>query len=141
MAWWHSPEQQPAWEQLMQNRRDPQEVFEELVAALKPLKERYRVFCVAWPACFDWMFLQWYMYKFIGHNPLGRTAKCGVTYCWALAKTSNPNIDMSAMLEDWKDPRFAHTHCALDDAREQGARFINMLREATRHGHDPRLLK
>lgn len=142
MKWWKQKEQQHAWACLMRNRKSPAKAFASLARDLKALKADYKVFCVAWPACFDWMFLQWYMYKFVGDNPLGRSAKCGVTYSWAIAKTTNPNIDISTLLEQWNDPRFStHTHCALDDAREQGARFVNMLRESTCHGFDRRIIK
>ena len=46
------------------------------------------------------------------------------------AGTHNPNVDMSAMLEKYTDDRYVkHSHRALDDAKEQGARFVKMLRE------------
>jgi hypothetical protein len=140
MAWWMSEPQKKAWEHLLVNQQSPEAVMKALAVELKNLKRQYRIVCIAWPVCFDWMFLHWYMHKFVGENPLGRSAKCGVTYSWAMAKTQNPNVDMTSMLEEWEDPRFkGHTHCALDDAREQGARFVNMLREATRHGKDARV--
>lgn len=139
MKWWRAPEQAAAWNHLSQDRRPPEEVFKKLAQDFRELRKLYRVFTVAWPACFDWMFLQWYMYKYVGENPLGRTAKCAVTFAWALSKTATPNVDISSLLEKWEDNRYKHTHCALDDAREQGAKFINMLRENTRSGQDARI--
>jgi hypothetical protein len=136
MAWWRKPEQAAAWAHLAKNRQSPEVAMKHLMESVQRLKINYKIVPVAWPACFDWMFLHWYMHKFVGYNPLGRTARCGVTYCWAVAKTTNPNVDMDHLLKRWSDPRFAnHTHRALDDAREQGARFVNMLREVTRKGH------
>lgn len=139
MDWWKQEEQQAAWEHLMQDRQDPKEAFIRLTAEIKELKKHYRVFTIAWPACFDWMFLHWYMHKFVGENPLGRRAKCADTYAWAISRTLHPNVSIDVLLEEWEDDRFKHTHRALDDAKEQGAKFINMLTEMTRNGHDYRL--
>ena len=83
MKWWMQPEQADSWNHLMKNRRNPQDAMIQLSQDLTNLKKHYKVVTVAWPACFDWMFLHWYMYKFIGDNPLGRSAKCGVSYAWS----------------------------------------------------------
>lgn len=139
MRWWGKPEQRKAWNHLLSNRQEPSVAFQRLAAELRALRQRYRLFVIAWPACFDWMFLHWYMHRFVGDNPLGRSAKCAVTYAWAVARTTTPNVDISSLLEQWEDDRFVHTHCALDDAREQGAKFINMLRDTIQHGQDARV--
>jgi len=139
MEWWQQDAQQDAWAALMVNRQDPKEALIRLAGEIKKLKKVYRVFPIAWPACFDWMFIQWYMHKFVGENPLGRRAKCADSYAWAISKTFHPNISISTLLAEWEDGRFKHTHRALDDAKEQGAKFINMLRETTQNGMDYRL--
>jgi hypothetical protein len=51
----------------------------------------------------------------------------------------HPNVSIQPLLDSWSDERFPHTHKALDDAKEQGARFINMLREQTKGGKHFRL--
>lgn len=137
--WWNEPEQKLAFEHMLNDPRDPEEVFIELAQTIVKLKQSYKIFVICWPACFDWAFIQYYMYKFVGDNPLGRAAKCATSYAWAMAKTNNPNVSIHNLLDAWDDKRFQHTHKALDDALEQGARFINMLRENTRNGKDVRL--
>lgn len=137
--WWNEPEQKDAFDYMMKNPRDPEQVIKELSAYLIELKRLHKIFVVCWPACFDWSFINYYMIKFTGENPLGRTSMCGRSYAWAMAKTAHPNVDMSTLLDTWEDKRFKHTHKALDDALEQGARFVNMLRENTRNGKDQRL--
>lgn len=139
MEWWSQPEQKDAWNHLMTNRQNPQAAMIKLSVDIQNLKLQYRVFTIAWPACFDWMFLHWYMHKFVGENPLGRTAKCAGTYAWAMSKTVHPNVSIDALLDSWDDERFQHSHKALDDAKEQGSKFINMLNEMTRNGKDQRL--
>lgn len=139
MEWWSQPEQKEAWEHLMRNRQSPHEAMIRLSLELQKLKMQYRVFTIAWPACFDWMFLHWYMHRFVGENPLGRSAKCAGTYAWAISRTIHPNISIDTLLDSWEDDRFQHSHKALDDAKEQGAKFINMLNEVTSHGKDHRL--
>lgn len=137
--WWNEPEQKDAFDYMLSSPREPEEVFVELAQVFKTLKQTYKIFVICWPACFDWAFIQYYMYKFLGENPLGRAAKCATSYAWAMAKTNNPNVSIHNLLDIWDDKRFQHTHKALDDALEQGARFINMLRENTRNGKDYRL--
>jgi hypothetical protein len=138
-SWWTEPDQKEAFDHMQRNQRDPREVFQELADKFRQLKQIYKIFVICWPACFDWAFIQFYMYKFVGENPLGRAAKCATSYAWAMAKTSNPNVSINTLLDAWDDKRFQHTHKALDDALEQGARFINMLKENTRNGKDFRL--
>jgi hypothetical protein len=139
LEWWKKDEQKEAWNHLMTNRKKPEEAMVNLSEEIRELRTQYRVFTIAWPACFDWMFLHWYMHKFVGDNPLGRRAKCADTYAWAISRTIHPNISIGPLLEEWEDNRFTHTHKALDDAKEQGAKFVNMLKEMTRNGKDYRL--
>lgn len=134
MAWWQEEAQREAWDHLQLDQKEPETAIPWLRDQLVELKSRYRVFPVAWPASFDWMFLSYYMHRYAGENPLGRRAKCADTYAWCLSRTVHPNVDISTLLNHWSDQRFPHTHCALDDAREQSVKFINMLRECTWNG-------
>jgi hypothetical protein len=139
MIWWEHPDQKEAWAHLMKNRQQPKEAMIQLANDIEKLKLQYRVVTIAWPSCFDWMFIHWYMHKFVGNNPLGRRAKCADTYAWAISRTTHPNVSIAPLLEDWEDNRFTHSHKALDDAKDQGAKFINMLNEMTKNGKDYRL--
>lgn len=141
MKWWAEPEQAGAWAHVSRNREPPKRVFAKLADDVRELRKSFQLVVICSPAAFDWSFVNYYMFKFVGgENPMGRTAKCAVSFSWALSRSINPNTDFSAMLAEWEDPRFgAHKHRALDDARAQGARFVNALREATRNGPDPRI--
>ena len=68
--------------------------------------------CVAYPAGFDFMFLQWYLIRFRGESPFARPCLDVRSYASALLDLPPP----------------AHTHVATDDAREQGMLFMRMLR-------------
>lgn len=127
MRWWMRPEQHEAWEYVQKNRRPPNVVFQELKKHIDELKKKYRIGTVAWPANYDWQWINYYFHRFVGENPIGFSSRCIATYAWCMAKNRghNDRIDMTR----WTDPRFPHTHKALDDAKEQGAMFIKMWRE------------
>lgn len=139
MKWWAQPEQAGAWQYVNRNREHPKRAFAKLAEDMRELKKTFQVTVVCSPAAFDWPHVAYYMHVFVGENPLGRTAKCAVSYVWAMSKCVNPNTDLGALLQELSDPRYgAQKHRALEDARAQGARFVNALREMTRHGPDPR---
>ena len=82
---------------------------------------------VAWPLAFDGMWMQWYLHRFTGESPFRRRAidvrtlamvSTGAGY----ARSGKPELG-------WKQhKRAAHTHVALDDALEQAALFIHIVR-------------
>lgn len=129
MRWWGQPEQAGAWNYINTNRQDPAKAMRELHTRLVDLKQKYRVCPVAWPSNFDWQWVNYYLWKFAGDNPLGHTSRCAATYAWCLSKNRghNDRIDMN----QWVDPQYPHTHKALDDAKEQGAMFMNMWTQNT----------
>jgi len=49
------------------------------------------------------------------------------SYAAAVLKRAYRDCVKGALPAEWHDP-LPHTHVALDDAREQGALFCNMLR-------------
>jgi len=126
MAWWNKPEQQEAYKYVCSNQQDAKNVFTELNDKLLKLKDQYNIFPVAWPANYDWQWIHYYFHRFVGSNPLGFSARCIASYAWGMMKTTNPKERIN--FEPFVDPRFKHTHKALDDAKEQGAMLINMLK-------------
>lgn len=82
---------------------------------------------VAYPAGFDFLFVYWYLMRFVGESPFGHSALDMKTYAMAVLKTGYRDSARRNMPRDWLDP-LPHTHVALDDAIEQGALFCNMLR-------------
>jgi len=122
--WWL---QQPeAWTACRQNLEAPEIAMRRYVAWLKGLPGKL-VF-VAYPAVFDFMFVYWYLMRFVGENPFGFSALDIKTYAMAVLKKGYRESSKRAMPRHWFDAH-PHTHVALDDAIEQGALFSNMLAE------------
>jgi hypothetical protein len=122
MAWWAT--QQRAWNACRINPRDPAAVMPEYLAWLKALPGE-PVF-VAYPAAFDFMFVHWYLHRYAGESPFAHSALDIKTYAMAVLGTAYYRSTKRSMPKEWFDP-LPHTHIALDDAKEQGALFCNML--------------
>jgi hypothetical protein len=125
MKWWAT--QTAAWEACRQDLRAPEEALREYAHWLKALPGK-PVF-VGYPVAFDFMFVQWYLHKFTGSSPFSFFALDIKTYAMAVLKMDYRETMKSSMPPRWFDEGLAHTHLALDDAKEQGALFCNMLQE------------
>lgn len=124
MAWWQTQPQ--AWAACRANPRDPAVVMPEYVAWLNALPGK-PVF-VAYPAAYDFMFVYWYLIRFAGESPFSHSALDIKTYAMALLGGGYREAVKDNTPAEWFDP-LPHTHVALDDAKEQGAMFCNMLAE------------
>src|SRR5205814_290344 len=102
-------------------------VFEEFSKQIEELVKTYKLVPVAWPVSYDWQWINHYFHRFTGNNPFGYSAIDIKSYLWALSKNRSPNDQIN--VEKWVDPQFKHTHKALDDAKEQGAMFVNAWKE------------
>ncbi len=127
MAWWKT--QPEAWAAARGDLRDPAEAMPAYVRWLKGLPGT-PVF-TAYPAGFDFLFVYWYLIRFVGESPFSFSALDMKTYAMALLKTEYRQSVKRNMPRRWFDP-LPHTHKALDDAIEQGALFCNMLAENLR---------
>ncbi|HNB73920.1 MAG TPA: exonuclease [Acidobacteriota bacterium] len=122
MTWWET--QRDAWIACRQNMRPPEEAMKEYLVWLKQLPGK-PVF-VAYPAAFDFMFVQWYLIRFTGESPFAHSALDIKSYAMAMLKSNFRETVKPALPRHWFDD-LPHTHVALDDALEQGALFCNML--------------
>ena len=95
------------------------------VAWIKGLKGK-PVF-VAYPAGFDFLFIYWYLMRFVGESPFSHSALDMKSYAMAMLKTGYRDSTKRNMPNAWFD-KLPHNHVALDDAIEQGALFCNMLK-------------
>src|SRR5882724_3477760 len=86
---------------------------------------------VGYPAAYDFLFVYWYLIRFAGESPFSHSALDIKTFAMALLKKEYRQSTKRAMPRRWFD-KLPHTHCALDDAVEQGALFCNMLAESRR---------
>lgn len=127
MRWWKQHPQ--AWDACRVKPRDPLDVMPEYVAWLKRLPGR-PVF-VAYPAGFDFLFVYWYLIRFAGESPFSHSALDVKTFAMAVLGTDFRESVKRNMPHEWFS-KLPHTHIALDDAREQGLLFCNMLAAARR---------
>lgn len=125
MAWWQQFPQ--AWEACRVHVRPAEQVMPEYLAWLQSLPGR-PVF-VGWPASWDFMWIYWYLVRFTGERPFRENAVDIRSYAMGMRKSDFRHTTRSYLPQRWYDQGLPHTHVALDDAREQGALFCNMLAE------------
>jgi 3' exoribonuclease, RNase T-like len=122
--WWST--QPAAWAAC---RKDPQPPAEAMASFVRWIRSLTGVpVFVAYPAGFDFMFVQWYLMKFVGESPFSHSALDIRTFAMAVLKIDYRHSTKKNMPRRWFDD-LPHNHIALDDAVEQGALFCNMLRE------------
>ena len=122
MEWWKSQPQ--AWAACRVDPQSPEQVMPQYVSWLKKLPGK-PVF-VGYPVAFDFMFVYWYLIRFAGESPFSHSALDIKTYAMAVLGKDYRDSVKRNFPKSWFDP-LPHTHCALDDAIEQGALFCNML--------------
>ena len=124
MNWW---QQHPdKWAATRTELQDPESAMRRYVQWIQKLPGR-PVF-VAYPAGFDFLFVYWYLIRFVGDSPFSFSALDIKTYAMALLKTEYRESVKRHMPRRWFEVQ-PHTHIALDDAIEQGLLFCNMLAE------------
>ncbi len=116
-----------AWQATRENCQNPQIAMKNYFNWLKELPGKPVL--VGFPVAFDFMFIYWYLMRFVGESPFSFSALDIKTYAMALLKKPYRKTVKHEMPKHWIDPNFLHTHIALDDALEQGYLFCNMLEE------------
>ena len=124
MEWWES--QPEAWAACRKDPRPPEEVMREYAAWMRALPGK-PVF-VAYPLGFDFLFVYWYLQRFVGRSPFSFSALDLKTMAMTMLKAEFRRTTKRSMPARWFDAA-PHTHVALDDALEQGRLFCNMLAE------------
>ena len=124
MNWWRQhPEK---WAAGRADLQEPELAMRRYVDWVHKLPGR-PVF-VAYPAGFDFLFVYWYLIRFVGDSPFSFSALDIKTYAMAMLKTEYRESVKRQMPRRWFEAQ-PHTHIALDDALEQGLLFCNMLAE------------
>jgi hypothetical protein len=113
---------------LLADGADPGTAMAELTDWVNRVAAGRRPVVVAYPACYDWMFLYWYLLRFTGASPFGHSGcldmktlyatKAGVPLSRAVKRTMPRHLLSNR----------PHTHNALDDAIEQAELFANLMR-------------
>jgi hypothetical protein len=124
MAWW--AKRPDDWAATRRDLQDPEAAMRAYYAWLNALPGT-PVF-VGYPAAFDFMFVYWYLMRFVGESPFGHRGLDIRSYAMAIMKTEFNKAGKHNMPKRWFDD-LPHTHHALDDALEQGAIFCNILKE------------
>jgi hypothetical protein len=128
--WWAT--QPAAWAASRKDLETPANAMARYVAWIKGLEGK-PVF-VAYPAGFDFLFVYWYLIRFVGESPFSHSALDMKSFAMAVLKTDFRDSTKRNMPKHWFDA-LPHTHVALDDAIEQGALFCNMLQDNRRDGN------
>jgi hypothetical protein len=125
MAWWQGFPQ--AWEACRRDTRPAEAVMRDYADWVKALPGR-PVF-LGFPASWDFMWVYWYLVRFTGERPFRENALDVRSYAMGMRKVSFAETSRTYLPKRWFEQDLPHTHVALDDAREQGAMFCNMLAE------------
>jgi hypothetical protein len=123
--WWAT--QPEAWAACRKELEPPERAMTRYVTWIRSLVGK-PVF-VAYPAGFDFMFVYWYLMKYVGGSPFSHSALDMKTFAMAVLKTNYRESTKRNMPQRWFD-ELPHTHVALSDAIEQGALFCNMLKDS-----------
>lgn len=121
--WWAT--QPEAWAACRKDLESPAAAMARYLAWIQTLQGR-PVF-VAYPAGFDFLFIYWYLIRFVGESPFSHSALDMKSFAMAQLKKDYRESTKRNMPKHWFD-KLPHTHVALDDAIEQGALFCNMLK-------------
>jgi hypothetical protein len=134
MAWW--AKNPVAWQLTRVDLKTPAVALQAYVDWLASLDGK-PVF-VGYPAAYDFMFVYWYLMRFVGSSPFSHSALDIKTYAMAMLGRPYRQSTKGNMPPRWL-PAAPHTHVALDDAIEQGELFCNMLAERAKNGLPDRM--
>ena len=127
--WWKT--QPEAWAACRTDLQDPERAMRKYLEWLRGLPGK-PVF-VGYPAAYDFMFVYWYLMKFVGESPFSHSALDIKTFAMCVLGTDFRESTKKRMPREWFDD-VPHTHVALDDALGQGALFCNMLKSHRKRG-------
>jgi hypothetical protein len=130
LKWWHQPANFQAFQRISEAVEEPRNAMLRFSMWLDSLNFNYSITPVAYPACFDYMFVYWYLMYYIGTaNPLSFSCLDLKSYVCAARKRSYRNTVKGRFPKRWFHHGLPHTHSALDDALEQGFIFVQAYRQ------------
>jgi DNA polymerase III epsilon subunit-like protein len=114
-------------EELREHGTPPQQAMGEFAGWLKRITtEDSKPIFVAFNAPFDWMFVEDYFHRYLGHNPFGHSAIDMKAYYMGWRRVPWRETGMDAVSEYLTGKRTL-SHHALQDARDQAELFRKML--------------
>lgn len=132
MAWWK--EHPEAWSASRRDLRAPAEALADYARWLEALPGK-PVF-VGYPAAFDFMFVYWYLMRFVGRSPFGFSALDIKTMAMLVQHSDFHSVAKKNMPREWLEDQ-PRAHVALSDAIAQGVLFCNVLAAARQLPKDP----
>lgn len=126
--WNETAANRAAYAKTRENTQDPKLAMSRYVTWLSNLPGT-PIF-VGYPAVYDFKWIDYYCVFHLGENPFSFSRAVDVkSFAWSQLGTGTfQSCSKRRMPKEWFDD-LPHTHVAIDDAIEQGAMFINMLRE------------
>lgn len=121
--WWR--ERRTAYEATRVNQLPPLEAMTRFAAWIETFGGQPVM--VGYPASYDFMFVHWYMMRFLGYDPLGFAAIDIKSYAMAALKCSYRSARRN-MPKAWIVRASENSHIAVNDAQEQGEMFVRMKR-------------
>ena len=122
MKWWKKKAE--AWQSCREHTRPAALVMADYVAWLDGLPGRPVL--VGYPAAYDFMFVYWYLMRFVGRSPFSFSALDIKTMAMTMLGKNFYESTKNNMPKHWFGTT-RHSHVALQDAIEQGVLFCNML--------------
>ncbi len=124
MKWWKT--QPEAWIACRKELQSPESAIKHYCRWLEQLPGN--LIFVGHPVVFDFRFVDYYLYRFVGRNPFGYAVIDIRSYIMGMKNVSFRHAGIRSLPKHLFD-NLPHTHIALDDALEQGALFCNLLAE------------
>jgi DNA polymerase III epsilon subunit-like protein len=107
--------------------------FEQWVWAETP--RNLKPVFVAFNAVFDWMFVNDYFFRYLGHNPFGHSALDMKAFFMGMSGVEWAKTGMRHINAHYQNDRVL-THNALQDALDQAELFRQMLKQWTARNRD-----
>ncbi len=136
MKWWET--QPEAWAEVTRNRLQPATVMREFTAWSESLTNFGRLTALGWSIVYDWQYVNWYLWRFVGRNPLGYDAMDIRSYASGLAAEPSYRGLTEKQVEELVGPvdkTGLRAHVAVDDAIGQGRLCMAFLRYARERRH------
>lgn len=136
MDFWR--ENQDAWKEANSDQRSPYNAMGEFAVWCDNYARAGRLVAVAWPAAFDFSFVNYYLWRFAGRNPLGFACVDIRSYANGLFLAPGYYETRRVISEGDLYKRFGivtddlRNHFAVDDAIRQGRLFMAMLSSANK---------